>query len=452
MKHDVFISFSSDNTDIANKVVDVLEESGEIKCWIANRDIVPSANYAEQLVEAIESCKLLLLILSEKSNRSPQVAREIERAGSKGIPILPLRIEDVVLSKSMEYFISSHHWLDAYEGEIEKYFPALITAVKSSILGKESPPKGTDEGTRKLRRKTAKGIGPQKIFGGAVALTVIALIFFYFRSDRGTPNIETNSTAPTIAQQSQTPATPAASSQDALIQELAQRFKENRENPKAETDGWTTANPITIAFLDISATGMNNAELDFILNRTGEALRESKRYSIVEREMINKLLQELNLSSSDLADPSTALKLGRILSANLIVTGSLSRQDEQWLANLRFIETETTAIKCTVSTFVHDGSAETVANELGRSITGKLQGEYPLQSIISAVSGQQAIMNIGRHSGVSKGMMFDLLQGDGLPVGTVKVAEVEQEKSTVIPADNAGQIAEGMRLREQVGE
>ena len=83
-------------------------------------------------------------------------------------------------------------------------------------------------------------------------------------------------------------------SEDALIQELAQRYKENKSVPQPETDGWTSSVPLSIAFLDVSGNNVNDAEIDFILNSTGEKLRESKRYQDVEREMIDKLLQELN--------------------------------------------------------------------------------------------------------------------------------------------------------------
>jgi hypothetical protein len=452
MSHDVFISFSSVNDDVARKVCDALEESGEIKCWIAFRDIIPSANYAEQLVEAIESCKLLLLILSDESNQSPQVSREIERAGSKGIPILPLRIEDVALSKSMEYFISSHHWLDAFEEDIEEYLPALKTAVESSILGRDEQQSGTDASTRKkVSRPSSKGITPQKIFGAGVALTVLVVGFYLLKPDQSTSPIEqTASQPPPVPQVAQT--TSPASSQDALIQELAQRYKENKAYPKAETDGWSSSFPISIAFLDVSGSGVNDAEIDFILNRTGDELRESKRYSIVEREMIDKLLEELNLSSSDLADPTTALKLGRILSAQLIVTGSLSKQDEQWLANLRFIESETTAIKCSVSTIVTEGGAAAVVSELGKAINSKLRKEFPLQGKITSVSGETASINIGDVSGVSTGMVFTLLQDNNTALDVATVTTVEPEQSQIALASNSVAIEKGMRLREDIQE
>ncbi len=453
MNHDVFISFSSVNTDVAEKVCTTLEESGEISCWIAYRDIVPSANYAEQLVEAIESCKLLLLILSDESNKSVQVAREIERAGSKGIPILPLRIEDVVLSKSMEYFISSHHWLDAYESDIENYFPALKAAVESSIRDKTNQDSGTDASTRKGTRRpvSKKGIPPQHIFGAGLVLTLLVLAFFFLRPQQEPPKIADN--LPPLSDSSQnTTGTNTISPQDALIQELARRYKENTLATKPDFDSWTSSNQLSIAFLDISGSGVNDAERDFILNKTSEDLRMTKRFSIVEREIIDKLLEELNLSTSSLTDPTTALKLGRILSANLIVTGSLSHQGEQWLANMRFIETETTAIKCSVSTLIENGDAGEVAAELSKAINSKLRTEYPLQAKVTSVSDNTVEINIGQLSGVSTGMEFAFLQENNMPVDVATVTTVEQLQSYITITNNSLTVEEGMRLRENIKE
>ena len=239
---------------------------------------------------------------------------------------------------------------------------------------------------------------------------------------------------------------------DALIQELARRYKDNTLATKPDFDSWTSSNQLSIAFLDISGSGVNDAERDFILNKTSEDLRMTKRFSIVEREIIDKLLEELNLSTSSLTDPTTALKLGRILSANLIVTGSLSHQGEQWLANMRFIETETTAIKCSVSTLIKKGDAGEVATELSKAINSKLRTEYPLQAKVTSVSDNTVEINIGQLSGVSTGMEFAFLQENNMPVDVATVTTVEQLQSYITITNNSLTVEEGMRLREKIQE
>lgn len=48
-------------------------------------------------------------------------------------------------------------------------------------------------------------------------------------------------------------------------------------------------------------------------------------YSVVDREMLDQILKEQNLSVSDRADASTACKIGKILSVDAIVTGTVTQ-------------------------------------------------------------------------------------------------------------------------------
>ena len=57
----------------------------------------------------------MVLVFSSASNASPQVRREVERAVHKQVPVIPVRIEKVLPSKSLEFFLSTQHWLDAFD-------------------------------------------------------------------------------------------------------------------------------------------------------------------------------------------------------------------------------------------------------------------------------------------------------------------------------------------------
>ena len=101
MAHDVFISYSSKDKTIADSICATLE-GRRIRCWIAPRDILAGVPYGEALIEALGTSRLLVLVFSAHANISKQVAREVERACSKGLVIVPFRIEDVPMSKEME--------------------------------------------------------------------------------------------------------------------------------------------------------------------------------------------------------------------------------------------------------------------------------------------------------------------------------------------------------------
>ena len=124
LAHDVFISHSSKDKTIADAACVCLESRG-IRCWVAPRDIVAGVDWGSSIIDGINGTKVMVLILSSHSNVSKQVLREIERAAHRGMPVLPLRVEDVTLSKSLEYFLSSSHWLDAYKGPLKQHLENL---------------------------------------------------------------------------------------------------------------------------------------------------------------------------------------------------------------------------------------------------------------------------------------------------------------------------------------
>ena len=128
----VFISYSHNDKEQADAVC-VRLESANIQCWIAPRDISPSKDWAEEIIDAINATDVMVLIFSSYSNSSPQVRREVERAVHKGLIVLPFRIEDVTPSKSLEYYISTQHWLDASSGSFDKHLDILYNCVKALI-------------------------------------------------------------------------------------------------------------------------------------------------------------------------------------------------------------------------------------------------------------------------------------------------------------------------------
>ena len=78
MKHDVFISYSSKN-NVADAMCHVLEEHG-IKCWIAPRDIPAGANYGDIIEDAIQHCRIFIIIFSQPASLSHWVSGELNLA------------------------------------------------------------------------------------------------------------------------------------------------------------------------------------------------------------------------------------------------------------------------------------------------------------------------------------------------------------------------------------
>ena len=128
MNYDIFISYSSQDSDVAQYVCSYIEKSGK-RCWIAPRDIIPGTEWAEAILAGISQCHVMVLIFSTHANISPQIKREVERAVNRSMPILPFKIDSSLPSGSLEYFIMNSHWLDASNPPIESHFQSLVQSV-----------------------------------------------------------------------------------------------------------------------------------------------------------------------------------------------------------------------------------------------------------------------------------------------------------------------------------
>jgi len=130
--HEIFVSYSQPDRDCALEIVTRIEGCG-LHCWVAPRDITPAADWAAEIIDAISNAHLMVLIFSASSNDSPQVRREVERAVHRQLRILPFRIEDVLPCKSLEYFLSSQHWLDAFPPPREPHYARLCSYLCTAL-------------------------------------------------------------------------------------------------------------------------------------------------------------------------------------------------------------------------------------------------------------------------------------------------------------------------------
>jgi DNA-directed RNA polymerase subunit RPC12/RpoP len=168
---DVFISHSKNDKTTADALCAALEAAG-ICCWIAPRDITPGKEWGEAIIDGISHCTVMLLIFSSNSNQSQQVRREVERAVAKEIVIIPLRIEDVPMTKAMEYFLSSPHWLDALTPPLESHLPKLVRTVKLLLEEKGRGLAATPVVPAKPVERDSPPASPQKTSWWPVALVL----------------------------------------------------------------------------------------------------------------------------------------------------------------------------------------------------------------------------------------------------------------------------------------
>ncbi len=200
---------------------------------------------------------------------------------------------------------------------------------------------------------------------------------------------------------------------DALVKDLAERYRNQQAAPTADADQWTSR-PLVFAFVDVQEKG-GLADRDgmatILTSQLADHLNASGRVKVVDRVVLDRLLSELNLGSSDLADPDTALRLGRVMAARIMGTGSLFTLPGDTLVNLRLVDTETSAIAKTLTRQLGPESGwNKELHRLNREILAAIVAGYPLQGFVVQVSGDQALINLGAAQGMVQGTRLDVVE------------------------------------------
>lgn len=158
MGFQVFISHSGTDANIANAVCARIEEKG-LRCWIAPRDIAAGQVWAEAIIEGLEQCRIMVIILSSKASQSSQVLNEITAAVNHSIPILPFRIESFELPKALEYYLGKTHWMDALTMPMDNHIESLCQEVQAVMDARN--PKLQKSSQRSLDDNTKRKTEPQ---------------------------------------------------------------------------------------------------------------------------------------------------------------------------------------------------------------------------------------------------------------------------------------------------
>ncbi len=181
MAYDVFISYSNQNKAVADAICARLEQDG-IRCWYAPRDIQPGEIWAESIIRAIRTVKIMIVVFTDESNKSPQVLNEITNAVSAGVTIVPFKMTKEPPSASLQYFFANVHWLDAVDEPLNQSIESLCEKVRPLVQPEAatpiqaSPPPKTPETPRKPQKPDKPGKSRLPLILASAALVVVLIV------------------------------------------------------------------------------------------------------------------------------------------------------------------------------------------------------------------------------------------------------------------------------------
>ena len=128
---DVFISYSRENAKEAEHIREVLE-SNNISCWIDHEDILGGEHFLEVIEKGIDSCRIMLIVLSEDAQNSIWVPKELVIALERRLKIIPYRIEDCQLQGTFKSGLADINYIDAFP-DGEKGITAVLESINEAL-------------------------------------------------------------------------------------------------------------------------------------------------------------------------------------------------------------------------------------------------------------------------------------------------------------------------------
>jgi class 3 adenylate cyclase len=260
----------------------------------------------------------------------------------------------------------------------------------------------------------AKSSSTMMIAGGALALACIVAGYFMFGGAKPQQVQVVQSGAP-----QQSSSAESDKQMDELVKSLADSYRSGAvQKPAAPSDGWTSP-PFSIVIMEIAGGSGSN---DALIEKINQGLSSNAGISIVERKLLNKMLAELKLSAASLTDPATSAKLGKILSARIMVSGTLTTEGGKAGLMLKFIDTETTEVRKMLTVEAKGKEIDkTAIADLAGQIGTWVKEEFPVQGKVTAVVTNQCKLNIGRQHGVKKGDVLEAVMENGKGTGIYTV-------------------------------
>ncbi len=267
MSAEVFVSYARSDRERVLELVERMRSAG-VGVWVDEGGIHGASLWGQEIVDAIDASKVMILMISDSSITSDNVVKELSIASEDKKPILPVYLHRSEIPKSMRYQLAGIQHIEFFEGQEDEAFQSMLVSL--SRLGvsaggteaKQDPPPETVPENQSIATNAPVSTGRK---GGLVtallALAVIGLVLaLIMRPDKSTETPEGQA-----VEEGKSPLTPVKPSKTSIavlpFRNLGPQDKESllADGMREEIDAMLSMTPsLTVK----NASRMKDSELD----------------------------------------------------------------------------------------------------------------------------------------------------------------------------------------------
>ncbi len=164
-------------------------------------------------------------------------------------------------------------------------------------------------------------------------------------------------------------------------------------------------------------------------------------YELVERKRIDLIINQLEISQTQLVSAATTLRIGKLTGSHIIITGDIAHYEGNKQVNVRAFDVETSDI-LGMAAIEPDGLTQAV-----ETLLREIRDNLVYRSLVESVDAESLRLKHGRRYGAAIGMQLRVLNEEDDTIGLVEVSEVGKI-TTAKMISNTKEIATGMRVEE----
>jgi len=267
MSAEVFVSYARSDRERVMELVERMRSAG-IGVWVDEGGIHGASLWGQEIVDAIDASKVMILMISDSSITSDNVVKELSIASEDKKPILPVYLHRSEIPKSMRYQLAGIQHIEFFEGQEDEAFQSMLVSL--SRLGvsaggteaKQDPPSKTVSESQSTSTNGPESTGRKSsLVTPLLVLAVIGLVLaLIMRPDKSTETPEGQNAE--IEKNEATPVKPSKTSIAVLpFRNIGPQEEENflADGMHEEIDAMLSMTPsLTVK----NASRMKNSELD----------------------------------------------------------------------------------------------------------------------------------------------------------------------------------------------
>ena len=167
-----------------------------------------------------------------------------------------------------------------------------------------------------------------------------------------------------------------------------------------------------IAVYPFEQKGVVSEESGLFMDLIMMAFQKQKRFQLTDRALMDRILEEQKLSITQFIDQDTALKMGRIMSAQAIITGRIVETETGTEMVGRMIDTETSKIMATEKIYTASRGLEALTF-LAESMAVQFHNDFPmLRGVVIKRKDRYIFTDLGRKTLPLRGRLILYREND----------------------------------------